>query len=252
MAVNDDHKLKQRGQEPQVGVAHHRPRQHSIPRDDADLAAEVGERIRPKPPRGIGGGYARNSKAREQSAQREREQNDTRPRLPPAKRNGEKSRCHRGRDRRNKRAELDHPVSPGEFFFREQLREQTVFRRAEQRTLRADQKNGYCLHRKISDGEREERKNHHADLKNLCPDRDRALAKAVGEISAGQRKQEVRKSKQRAHKQNEPVARSCREVALHNEINDQELQRIIVERPLKLRDDQTPESQAPVGRRPVR
>src|SRR5258706_16483854 len=67
MPVNDDYKLEQRGQKPQVGVAHHRPSQYPIFGDNAKLSAEIGERIGPESPRQVSGGNTGYSKARGQS-----------------------------------------------------------------------------------------------------------------------------------------------------------------------------------------
>src|SRR5579872_200173 len=67
MPVNNDYKLKKRGQKPQVRIAHDCPSQNPVVRDDAELASEIAERVYPESPRRIGGGHARYSKAREES-----------------------------------------------------------------------------------------------------------------------------------------------------------------------------------------
>ncbi len=103
--------------------------------------------------------------------------------------------------------------------------------------------------RQISGGERGDGKKSHANLKKFCADRDRAFAVAVGKISACQRKQNKRNRKERAHQQDEAVAHLGSEIAFDDQVDDEELQAVIVERALKLRDDQAPESEPPVRRR---
>ncbi len=169
--------------------------------------------------------------------------------MPASKRIGQESREHHCGDGRNKCAEFNDAVSPGEFVFREQFRQESVLGRAEQRPLRADQKNGGGLHRQIPGGERGNGKKPHANLKKFCADGDAALAVAVGKISAGQRKQNERNGKQRADQQNETIAHIRREIAFDDQVDDQKLQAVIVERALKLRDDQAPEAEPPVRRR---
>ena len=45
---------------------------------------------------------------------------------------------------------------------------------------------------------------------------------------------------------------TCGKIALHNQVDDQEFQPVVVERALELRDDQAPETQPPVRRSWVR
>ncbi len=187
MAIHDDHELQERRQKPQIGVAHDGPAQDAILRDDAKLPAKIGK------------GLARNvrldrqrvlarSRSWSQSDHCKPEEHDAGPDVPASKRVGQKSREHHRSNRRHKSAEFDDAISPGKFVFREQFGQQAVLGRAEQRSLRADQKNGSGLHRQVARRQRGDGKKPHANFKKLGADRDAALAVAIGKVSAGQRK----------------------------------------------------------------
>ena len=108
--------------------------------------------------------------------------------MPPSKRVRQET-CGHGRcNGSQERTQLDHAISPGKFPLRKQFGEKAVFRRPEQRALRADQENRRRFHRKIAEGEGQQRKKHDADFKKLRADRDRPLAVAVSQEPAGERK----------------------------------------------------------------
>ena len=88
-----------------------------------------------------------------------------------------------------------------------------------------------------------------ADFHPFRADGHRALAEAVGEKSAGHGKQDEGQGKERADDQHQPVARSrAGQAHVHDEVNHQEFQGIVVEGALELRDHQAPEAAA-VSRR---
>src|SRR5579864_1045344 len=246
VSIHDDHELQQRGQKPQIGIAHHCPSQDTIPRDDAKLSAKIGERVGSKSPGRIGGRQARNAEACEQPDHRDPKKSDAGPNMAPSKRVCQKSREHHRGDGCQKCAEFNHAVSPGELVVREQLGQQSILRRAKQRPLRADQKNGGGLHRQIPGGERGNSKKSYANLEHFRANRDGALAVAVGKISARERKQYERNSEEGADQQNEAVTHSRGEIALDDQVDDEKLESVVVERALKLSGDQAPEAEPPV------
>src|SRR4029077_10972578 len=138
MSIHDNHELQQRGQKPQISISHHSPAKDTIPPDDAELTAKIGERIGSKSPRRIGCRHARNAEAREKAEKSEPKKNHAGPKVAATKRVCEKSSEHHRGNGRKKGAEFNHAVSPGELVSREQFGQEAILRRAEQRPLRAD------------------------------------------------------------------------------------------------------------------
>jgi len=115
------------------------------------------------------------------------------------------------------------------------LRQQSVFRGAKERSLRAGQENrghghGQAAHREARNG-----KKHHRDLENFRADGDGAFAVAVGEVAAGHREENEGEGEERADDEDFGFTFVGGEVVADDEKNDEVLQRVIVERALKLR-----------------
>src|SRR5262252_7639634 len=83
------------------------------------------------------------------------------------------------------------------------------------------------------------------NLKILRPDCYGSLAVLVREISAQHRKQNERCGKKHADPQNQVVFLFGSEVERQNQVNNEILQPVLIERALELRNDQAPESKAP-------
>src|ERR1041385_4085372 len=78
---------------------------------------------------------------------------------------------YRSGNNRQKCGQLKYAISPGKQFRREQFRQETVFRRPKQRGLRARQKNDPVREIRVALVERENRKQHRRNFKQLRPDR---------------------------------------------------------------------------------
>ena len=92
-----------------------------------------------------------------------------------------------------------------------------------------------------------------ADFEKLRSDGDAAFAVAVGEVAAGHRKENKWKREKRADHEHEKIALARGEIGGDDDVNDEELQRVVVERRLELGDDQAPEAALPtIGRRLLR
>ncbi len=165
--------------------------------------------------------------------------------LLPAKIIGQIAGGNGGGNGSEERAEFDDAVAPGKLFFGKDLGEQAVLRWPEERGLRAEQENTDRFQRQAIAGESEEGEGHHPDFHPFRADGDGALAEAIGEETAGHGKQDKGKSEKGADQQHDPVACLGGQAHVHDEVDDQELQRIVVERALELRDDEAPETQAP-------
>ena len=84
-----------------------------------------------------------------------------------------------------KGAEAENAVAPRQFLFRQQFRQHSVFRRAENRAVRAHQKNARQHQRNIAEPQAERRHGHDAQFGAFDGDGDAAFAVAVGEKSPG-------------------------------------------------------------------
>jgi hypothetical protein len=132
---------------------------------------------------------------------------------------------------------------------RQQFRKQTVLRRTKKRRLRADQKHSGAFDRKAAHREPRNRDRHHTNFHQLRADHNAALAVTVREIASGHREENKRQRKQRAHHQHQKVALALRKIHCHDDVNDEEFNRVVVERVLKLRNDQRPKSALPIRRK---
>jgi len=89
------------------------------------------------------------------------------------------------------------------------------------------------------------RKQHDRNLEYLGPDRDGALAVAVCEVTTGHRKQNKGQGEEQAHEQNLGLFLFRRQIGADDQVEDEVLEGVVVERSLELGGDQTPETQAP-------
>ena len=162
---------------------------------------------------------------------------------------GEFAGGDRTADARKECAELHDAVAPRKPLLRQQFGQQPVFRRAKEGALGADQKHSRAFHRQAAHGEADDEKCHHSDFKEFCADSHAALAVTIGEVAARHREKDERNREQRADDGHETVAPRLREVHADNQVNDEVLQPVVVEARLKLRDDEAPETAAPVAGR---
>src|SRR6267142_3107225 len=156
-------------------------------------------------------------------------------------------------DDRQKCPQLDDAVAPGELGFWKEFGQQAVFRRSENSGLATGKKYRHKQQRyrglgiRMKTQQREYGKNHDRNLENLCADRDRTLAEAVREIAAGHGKQNEWRGKERADQKDEMVFLFGIKMKRKNQVDEKILEAILIERALKLRDDQTPEAKAPAA-----
>ena len=101
-----------------------------------DLAWEIRAEFLPRVRRR----HTRDAEASDKSKHRERDEDDAGQPLLAAKTFGHEGRRDRAKNDGRERAEFQHAVAPRELAFREQFRQQAVFRRAEKRAVDAHQK----------------------------------------------------------------------------------------------------------------
>ena len=89
-------------------------------------------------------------------------------------------------------------IAPRQFFLRQQFRQHAVFRRAENRAVRAHQENGGEHQRHVFEPQSERREGHDAEFGTFDGDGYVALAEAVGEKAAGHGEQNERQRERRA------------------------------------------------------
>src|SRR5208282_6501836 len=91
-------------------------------------------------------------------------------------------------------------------------------------------------------------KEHHRDLENFCADGDGALAVTVGEVAASHREENEGEGEERTDDEDFGFAFVGGKVVADDEEDDEVLEGVVVERTLKLRGDEAPESQTPGAR----
>src|SRR5215471_1927885 len=186
------------------------------------------------------------SKAPEQADDRESQEEHARIDFSAVKRFCEKRTAHAAENNRQKRPKFENAVAPRELFRGEEFRQQPIFRRPKQRPLGANkeyrrERQGQMWGHQSCGGDQ-----HHPHLKDFCPDRDGAFAESIREEPAHERKQDEGSREQHADQQFHLVALRFVLLDGKNEINDQELEAIFIERALELRDDQAPKAQPPI------
>ena len=147
VAVDDDGELQQRGEKPEIGVAEDGPAEDAVGANGFDLYGEVAEGIPAEFFGGVGGGDVGDSETGGETEQRAAEEHDSGHGFVIAIAFGKVAGGHHGADAADEGAELDDAIAPGEAALRQNFRQQAVFRRAEERGLRADQENGGTFER---------------------------------------------------------------------------------------------------------
>ena len=117
--------------EPERSVAAHRA--HLPPDFGGEIGVELSSRVRRR--------NFRDAEAREKSNHRQRDEDDAGKPLAPAKLFGHRRRGDGAQNDGHEGAEFEDAVAPGKFFLRQQLRQRAVFGRAENRAVRAHEKN---------------------------------------------------------------------------------------------------------------
>ncbi len=150
----------------------------------------------------------------------------------------------RTQDDGEKRVKLDDAVAPRQAFLWQQLREQTIFRRPEQRGLTGhqrerDQRKRERVRREAGCGEQ-----HRSELHDLGPDRDLAFAEAIRQPAAGHAQDQERHGEQEGDHRDERLALGLRHVHPDDDREQQIAQDVVGERALELRGNQRPEAAA--------
>ena len=142
--------LQQRGEKEEIGIAEDGPRQHAVGANDFSWSQKSPS------------GFLRNFLSGLAAGTREMPKLVARPTTVQASKQeagdgfaaaitlGENARGHGAADAREERAELDDAVAPGKLGLRQQLRQQAVFRRAEECAFGADQENAGAFQRQAA------------------------------------------------------------------------------------------------------
>src|SRR5271170_1673966 len=249
VAIHDDRKLQQRREEPEITVAENGPAEDAVSANGSHLRGEICEWIPAELFRGVGGGHARDSETGGEAEESAAEEYDSGHGFVIAIVFGEEAGGHYGADAADERAEFDDPVAPGKAALRQDFRQQAVFRGAEERGLRADQKYGGTFQRQILQPQAQDSDAHYENFHQLGADHDAAFAVTVGEVAAGEREENKGEREECANDEDEEIALVLSEVHRDDEVNDEEFYGVVVEGVLKLGDDQAPEAETPRGLR---
>ena len=149
VAVDDDGELQQRGEEKEIGIAEDGPAEDAVGTNGFHLHAEIAERIPAEFLGGVGCGDVGDSEACDEADAGAAQQHESGDGFATAIALGKVAGGHHGADAAEEGAELDDAVAPGEALLRQNLRQQAVLRRTEERGLRADQKNAGTFHRQV-------------------------------------------------------------------------------------------------------
>src|SRR5690348_9403796 len=246
-AVEDDHELEQRAEEPEVGIAHDGEMQGAVRPDYLELSAEVAKNVEAKFPGGIGRRHARNREARCQAHQCAGSENHTGKDLSSMETLSQQRAGYRPRNNRYKCRELEDAVAPGQQFLRKYFREQSIFRWAEECRLRAREKDYGESQSRAALRESVDREEHREYFEDFGTDGNTAFAEMIRQISACHGEKQERHGKQIAYVKNQEILLRGARIGSKDEKNDEELQPVVVERALKLSGNQAPEPEAPLN-----
>jgi len=117
--------------------------------------------------------------------------------------------------------------------------------------LSASQENHSICHARVALGEGVHGEKHRANFEDLGSDRHASFAEAVGQESAGHRKQKERESEEIPNNKNQPIFLRISRVPPQDQEDDKEFQAVVVESALELSGDETPKAEPPLffGRR---
>src|SRR3979411_3339452 len=159
---------------------------------------------------------------------------------------GEKRSAHAADNDREESPQFEDPVSPGKLLRREQLREEPVLGRPKQGPLRADQKNRRQRPPEIRPNQGGRGKQHDSHFKHFRPDRDKALAEAVREVPAQQRKENEGSGEEHADEQFLLIPLRLVFFDGKDEVNDEKLEGIFCEGAWEPRGDEAPKAELPL------
>src|SRR5215470_8912105 len=217
---------KKRAEKPEVGIADHRQPQRTVGKHEAYLLPEFSHKVEAKLSLRRRRGNFGDAQAAQQPDSGQSEQNHSGVRFALSKNMVQPTRRHRAGDDRQKCSQLDYAVAPGQPFFRQQLRKQSILRRSEDRRLNRNNEQDQKGQRKMLEQQRrmlpkingalqilllmrresEDGHHHHHDLDQLGSDRDPALAEAVGKISAGHAENDQSHEEQAGNQRDQGVA----------------------------------------------
>src|ERR1041384_6066008 len=123
-----------------------------------------------------------------------------------------------------------------------------LVRRPKQRGLRARQKNDPVREIRVALVERENRKQHRRNFKQLRPDRHAAFAVTISQVPAGHRKQQKWNCEKISDQEHAKIFFRRGGIAAENQENYKKFQAIIIEGALELRPDQAPKTTPPLPR----
>src|SRR5579862_853212 len=246
-AVKNDNELKQRTEEPEVGVADDRQLQCAVGAHQAPLRSNIAKNVPAEFLTGIAGGHTRDEKTGKEPEESERTKNHAGECFSSVKRLRQVGAEDGTGNDGEERGQFQHAIAPGKFFPGQKLRQQAVFRQTKKRSLRAGQENHGERQIWIAAPKRENGKQHGGKFENFGGNCDVALAEAVGRVAAGHREQQKRNGEKIANQENSKIFLRFRWVLTEDQKNDEKFQAVVVERALELRNDEAPETDAPAA-----
>ena len=240
--VDDDGGEEQRAEEPEVGVAENREEERLIAAHERDLLPEIADEVEAEFLFGCGGGNAVDAEAGGEACAGEGEERVSGVDFVAMEMLGHGGAGDGADDDGEEGAEFDDAIAPGEALGGEQFRQQAVFRRAEERGLRGDEPERDERERLQMEGEAGGGDGHGADLHDLGPDGDLALAEAVGEPAAGHAEEHEGHGEEEGDDGDEGVALVIAQAHADDHGEQKIAQDVIAVCALELRSDQRPEA----------
>jgi hypothetical protein len=232
----DHHELQQRAQKPEVGDAGDRQRQHAVAAQARDAEDDLPPWIRVDAAQVESRGHRGNAPA--ESRPDDRDGDDDRSDDPQSIVPGiEHEAAERGAgDDRDERAHLEQAVRSRQVGIGQDLRQDAVFRRTEERRLDGNQEQHRVGDLEPSCGKRKQRQDRRHDLERLRHDEDGPLAVDVCQLAG------VAGEQQEGEDEDDPDQRQLPAGAVRRRRVDREhrhddLEQIIVERAEELRPE---------------
>ena len=163
-AVENDIELQKRSEEKEVGISRNGQPQDPVLRDTVRFAPEIFQKVDAEFLGGVRRGHSCDAQTRKEPDERAAEKDHAGIFLVPIKSLGKARSGNRSGNCGEKRAQLDDAVAPGQTVFRQNLGQQSVFRRTKQRSLGAGQEKRGERHRHVVEGEARNRKQHDRNL----------------------------------------------------------------------------------------
>ncbi len=140
LGVDDDDQLDERGNAEKVGVPDQRQPERPVAVHDLHLVPDIGEEVCAEVFGGVGGGNAGDLPAGGHPNECQYHQNEAGPSGCRGKNSAENPPGHGAANDGDERAEFENAVTPGQLFFRQQFRQNPIFRGTEDGAVQAHEK----------------------------------------------------------------------------------------------------------------